>query len=257
MDSKKAYLADGTEVVVVEQCKTGAIVQVVYGGEDDEPRFGDPKFVKRVYSTDAVPMMLPELKRRREESFDLLGKVTVLRSELATLEAERKRLLTKLSQVPALGRIEAILDGRMQYYVREDYCHVSVHHVDDLIAKDDYGREERPRKWKLLTMFGSNHHDLEVRIHQYYDGSGNSTYQCWLFETREEAVAFAADRIDSKFQSWQENRRGDLKYIIESYKQIGVDAPAVCSVAYEAQKAQIKADRIAKLKKELEEATNA
>lgn len=251
------YLETGEEVDLIEKCESGFIVAQYYefndgydGGEPREPVTGAPMFVKKIYPAEMVPVLLPEIKARRVENSELIRDISAMRLELTSLKAERARLVDKLKQVPALQNLEMILDGKITHFVMEDYAYTTVHPIADLICKDDRGRNEYPEQWKLLTLFGKSKSDLQWRINAYSDGSGRNQCNCWLFTSNESAVEFAVSRLLKIVRELGDHQDGS--YALKSFRILGVEPPAELVERVSSRLDAAHAQKIAKIKAELE-----
>lgn len=250
MSEKRWFLLDGSEVELLGKCAAGCIVGRIYEDEEGcEPRYAKPFYVDAVYDFEYFQKEHPDVVLRRQQIAELNEKLIALRAEIQAAEKSRPAILARLKQIPALEALEDVIEDRITHFVHEDYCHTTV--VDrSMLDYKENGRDCHPKKFRLLSLYGSSRGDLEFNIHEYCDGSGNSRYQVWPFKSREAAVSFAHLRLLDRLADTTSNR--DPKYLLDSFEKCGIDAPAELVAAVAASKESQRLEHIKKLQEELD-----
>jgi hypothetical protein len=221
------YLRNGQAVDVVCELpnQLGFVVQKYYDNPDGGQYLDDQKkVVERVYDSPPVEHIDKRVRDAETKLRDLEGAIHNANRELRTVEQERKAILTKLQQVPALRRLEAWIDGKVTHFVTVNWRSVQVLTKAELICQSDAEDRHRrpPGRMKLVTLFGDTNGDINWNVNQYRDGSGSSEQECFMCCSEEEAKTKAAEIIDEKFREVDSGKPdawlGDL---IKSAEAIG------------------------------------
>jgi hypothetical protein len=199
------YLKNGKAVEVVSVLPDGQGFVVrdyfeTFGDVDGEPILElDERvhIVKRVFDEAPTEKIHAEYEAAEKRLQEVINKISEARTELRIVEQERKAVLSKLEQMPALRRLEAWIDGKVTHFVTYNYGRVSVLKKDELKSGDEENRYRRgPEKLKLLTLFGDTEGNLIWEANKYRDGSGSWGLECWMCCSEEEAKKIAAEVID-------------------------------------------------------------
>lgn len=241
------YLKNGKAVEVVSELPDGQGFVVrdyfeTFGDVDGEPVLElDDRvhIVKRVYDKAPTEKVDAEFASAEQRLADIVGKISEARNELRVVEQERKSILSKLEQMPALHRLENWIDGKVTHFVTLSYGHVSVLTKDEM--KCESNRSSRwnrpPVSLKLITLFGDTDGNLMWEANKYSDGSSSSSVTCWMCCSEHEARVLAVQVIDSELSaaevSWRES-------LIESADKFGhqVD-PKHRAIAYEHKRSEL------------------
>jgi hypothetical protein len=221
------YLKNGKAVEVVSVLPDGQGFVVrdyfeTFGEVDGEPVLEvDDRvhIVKRVFDEAPTEKIHAEVAEAQQRLADIVGKISEARNELRVVEQERKTVLLKLQQVPALRRLEDWIDGKVTHFVTLSYGTVSIIPKDEMICDSDAeDKWRRPKRLKLITLFGDSGGDLMWRASQYRDGSSSLDKACHLCCSEEEARTLAAQIIDHELSAERVVWREDL---IKSADRIG------------------------------------
>lgn len=254
------YLKNGkaVEVVSVLQDGHGFVVRdyfETFGEVDGEPVLElDDRvhIVKRVFDDAPTEKIHAEVAEAQQRLADIVGKISEARNELRVVEQERKAVLAKLQQMPALKRLEDWVDGKVTHFVTLSYGTVSILTKDELRCDSESNYRERraPVRWKLITLFGDANGNLMWEANKYSDGSGSWSCECWMCCSEEEARVLAAQVIDRELLPERNYYRESL---IKSADKIGhqID-PKHRNLANESKREEL-LKKFASRKQELEE----
>lgn len=219
----------GSALELVAKVPEGHIVRNVFEPEenDREPLFGNPYFTAMKLWSD------PPTEKRHREIADLDETIRQRRSELGDLtlaireaQAERKRLVSILSQNKALARIEDFVEGRMTHFAMgESWSKWGVFTKEQMLAKGDGNDSCRNESTKLLCLFGDSKGDLQWKVNEYRDGSGNWT-KVVPCSSAEEAQAALQEMYEQSLRDRADKKYNTLYPICaEKAKAIGIVVP--------------------------------
>lgn len=222
------YLKNGKAVEVVSELPDGQgfVVRDYFQSCDEET--GERvleldervHIVKRVYDKAPTEKVDAEYASAEQRLAEIVGKISESRNERRVVEQERKAILSKLEQMPALHRLENWIDGKVTHFVTLSYGTVSILTKDELRCDSESNYRERraPVRWKLITLFGDANGNLMWEANKYSDGSGSWSGECWMCCSEEEARVLAAQVIDRELLPERNYYRANL---IKSADAIG------------------------------------
>lgn len=202
MKKEIKYTSDGKKVVVLGSLdESQQIVQEIFVTENgDEIPQGKNFIVSGVYDEPVKSYREVQLQKieknyqqRKEEIErhlrDLEARYKIKREGLSDLIACLSDLSKNYNR-EHLNMLCMFLEGKINFVVYKTYNKVYVSRlIDSIVDKDGT---------KLLTLLGNSKGELEFRISQYSDGSGNwDKRECNFFNTKEEAQSFAKDMLKS------------------------------------------------------------
>jgi hypothetical protein len=226
---------NGRKVELVAAVESGFVVAPIvlipaggWGDDFDEMREEESGHLE------IVPSLFPTAPTEiyDEQIADLKAKVEDERQVLRTLQddirgatAERRALLDKLKQVPALQHIEAAIERRFTHIVTRSYGPpYQIGPIDEVLASND----RYSKGLKLLTLYGDTKGDLQWRISHYSDGSGGAS-DAWPFASEDDALAFLRKQIaeDIDYHSGQhsDSRPYYIVALCKQAREIGVAIP--------------------------------
>jgi hypothetical protein len=138
-----------------------------------------------------------EIQKLRDERKSVQADLAAKRQEIHQVSAEYRTLTEKMKRVPALRRIEEIIDGKITHVVVIDHGSIAVKTADQALQARDYGRLDGMR---LLTLLGNSKGDLWWGMNEYRDGSGSLT-TVMPCTSEEEASESARDHASKLLQS--------------------------------------------------------
>lgn len=248
------YLPTGQAVRYQFPAQGGHVVQPLYGG-----MYGDEEYeyAGRSIFVDEVLEKAPT-EKYSEDVAKLEARIQAARAELEAIQKEaretdqeRQRLLAKLTKIEELKHIEAFLDGKFTHAViTSEYGSMVRVETFDQIMLDSERRCSG--EIKLLALFGTKDRKVLWKKNAYYDGSGSWTtiIPCMSLEEAEEK---AREHIRNVFEGSENEYRKTQN--IASAEKFGVPVPQELLDAKAAAEAKTKAERVAKLRKELEDAS--
>lgn len=198
------YLSDGhaVEVVATLPMDRGFVVDpCVEDPETGEPvLLGELMIVEDIYDKPPVEYIDREIRDKRMKLNAVHEELRLIEQECRLAQAERKRLLEKLKQVPALRRIEDFLDGKITHVVSRQYGRIHITPIGEMVCESDREFRNNPKSLKLMTLYGQQPGDLSFRVNQYKDGSGSSSseYEAFPCCSEEEAKIVAGQMIDEQ-----------------------------------------------------------
>jgi len=258
----EVFTANGQKVVYVAESAGFFVVNPVYHrqGWDEECDDEDDTFISGVITVDAIFRTAPvEVFDGRILELDakvklLRERITALQTEQQWREADRKALITKISQNEALHDLEAFIEGKIEWFTTNQCGRIAVHSKDELLqVKSDYAYRVTNER-KLLSLFGGANGDLLWKINDYKDGSGSWT-EVYPFITRESAVEKAATLIADVFARWNDDKKKDgyLESAAYAAEKLGLEVPEEVSSHLKAQTVRIAKGAADKAKQEYEE----
>lgn len=249
------YLSDGHAVEVVAKLPMdrGFVVDpCVEDTETGEPvLLGELMIVDDVYDKPPVEWIDRDIIDRNMKLHQAEENLRLIREELRLAEVERKRIVDKLKQVPALRRIEDFLDGKITHVVSKQYGRVHVMTAEELVDEEDRQYRRKPLRYKLMTLFGEESGNLSFRINQYRDGSGHSDYVAHPCCSEEEARQVAGRLIDEQLQDPRGNYVAES---IESADRIGHPVPDSVREALQTKRVEREREAVENARKQLKDA---
>lgn len=186
---KTKYLDDGQQVIVVEETKSGFVVEPLYLDEDGEQFPGNYIFVNRVHNEPPtksyhkdVTLLIAHAEQLRNEVKELEEKHWKLENDIRAGQRDYASKIDKLKRLPQLELLEDFVDGKITHLFYQ--CNYSPMITEFRKDVDEYSRGEL----KLLTLHGNTKGDLQWKINRYSDGSGGYTevVPCISFEQAKE-----------------------------------------------------------------------
>lgn len=147
----------------------------------------------------------------------------------------RKARLVQHAQLKHLD--DFITKGVACYAVDSDYGRVDI--VDLKDTKSDNGWRD---EFKLLSLYGKSDGQLNWKLHQYSDGSGNSKNECIPCASRNDALAAVAELLDRRWAEWRKDGKlYGLANYAESAAKHGIPVPAdvATQIAQDVEKAKV------------------
>lgn len=217
------YLEDGTEVVLLEKCKHGFIVEMIYDTDpNQEPAYSEPKWVEKIFKSENVVRLLPEIERRKNELNELSKNIQEKREECRKVEDDYREIMRKFSYIDELRYIERFISGEIEYMVVMDKNGRGIPEV----VKFDVDSMDRANYRKVVLTIGINKHLTWSAVRT---GQFNWKPDIRLFCDRESAVAFAADEI---YKQWKHGRP-NTRECYEALCDIKVAIPMEIQQQYE------------------------
>jgi hypothetical protein len=216
-------MIDGTEVEVLEETATRAIVRVVHVRDDGEPFFGAPFLVNinDVFDEPPVEKVHAEITELRRKAGELRGEIAALNLELSATKQQR----VSLSKHPSLDLLEDAIEGRLTHYVIvPDYSAPQIIEVAKSHVDDTNNHWSRDMNLRLLSLLGKPGKDLWWGLNKYSDGSG-SYEQVFPVTSLEKAVEKLQVVIDGKITKAMESGGRHLESMIAVADKYGCTIP--------------------------------
>jgi len=170
------YLDDGQQVNVIEETKSGLVVEPFYLDEEGEQFPGNYIFVDRVHNEPPtklyhkeVASLIAHAEQVRNEVKELAQKSWKLENDIRAGQRDYVIKMDKLKRLPQLELLEDFVDGKITHLFY--LCNYSPRITEFRKDVDEYSRGEL----KLLTLHGNTKGDLQWKINRYSDGSGSYT----------------------------------------------------------------------------------
>jgi hypothetical protein len=222
------YLSDGhaVEVVATLPMDRGFVVDpCVEDAETGEPvLLGELMIVDDVYDKPPIEYIDSQIRDKQMKLNAVHEELRLIEQECRLAQAERKRLLEKLKQLPALRRIEEFLDGKITHVVSSQYGRIHITPIDEMVCDSDREYRHNPKSLKLMTLYGQQPGELSFRVNKYKDGSGSSSseYEAFPCCSEEEAKSLAGKLIDEQIA---DARGYYLEESVKSADKIGHPVP--------------------------------
>jgi len=250
--SEIKYTSDGKKVAIIGKLNSNeTIVQEIFVTKDGaEIPSGENFIVKSLHDNPVISWQekktqeynkLYEESRKTYENYNLTTKQQLQKEQ--KLLAEKLRYIKSVIDnvcIESFDMVKKVLLGEYKYYIDSDY-NPEIKDIETFRCSYD------DKKFKLLSLFGSDDGTLNFYLNNYSDGSGY--YQCvYFFETEEEAIQKLIELIQNHKYINEHNIMLSKKYNFQLDKEL-------LNKYYKTQKDQINTD-IAKSKnyiKELQE----
>lgn len=198
------------------------LVRVIYEDYSGEPHFGGYEVWDVVFPEPIGPKIDPEYIKLQEERKALQEEAATLRNEIESLQIQYGELAKTLgNRVPALERIQEVLDGKFEYFliIPDDS------RSGQIVTKDEYLKDKRwdhsERGLKLLSLFGDSKGNLLWRVNRYKDGSGGwiEVIPCFTKEEAEERLKEVFDGLVESWRKLADNEKWRQSSVFSSAKE--------------------------------------
>lgn len=247
---EEVYLDDGQVAIYVSTEFDGDIVRpILYeGDEENDPSFGRPQLVAKVYRQPPAGRYSADIERLREQQTVLQKEVAALRGKVSSAKAAHAQHVKELQAHPDLTRLADWIAGRVTHVVRHSYGKLEILTFAETFTDKDKHREPG---LKLLTLYGMPHGGVATYMNSYRDGSGSDTavIPC---TSREDAQAVAQKFIDEQVATWraEPKRAHYLDQFVTCALALGLTVP-------EEVNAYLHAERVSRVRAHLEKTADA
>jgi len=199
------FTNDGKKVVVIGNLNAQQkIVQEVFVVNGNEIPSGENFVVTSLHDAPAVSWKETETKRieafyeKTKKEYDteldrLKKRFQEQKSLLVNMSTYAQKLSKSFSDKSLLTYV-AFVTGKIKFVVINRYSRVEIRPFDSEFNSEDTWDIWNSRELKLFSFFGRDDGSLQLRVNQYYDGSG-TWIDVWPFETYEEALQKATELI--------------------------------------------------------------
>lgn len=223
-EEQKWYLECGTEVELIETCQRGFVVAVNYEeSEDREPRFGPPRWVEKIYRSEAVVRMLPDIERRRAELLSLHAKIEERKKEAQQAEADYRQAMANFKNIEELRFLDQFLRGDIEYMVILNWRGEG---MPEVVKFNDETRRQHDISLVVLEV-----HSNKTCHWQAKNWGDTYSRTIRLFPTRDLAVDFAASEVE---KAWRKGVKDDRYY--NALTRMGAAVPMEIQADYERRK---------------------
>lgn len=192
------YDRDGNQIEIVEKLKNGQhLIRKIFTDESYEwvesPHAGKELFiVNDVFDSPPAKKLSQEIVELKQEIVELQCLKRNLAQGILDVEKAGEAKLAKYKKYDQIKILDMFLDGKITHYVLEYWGSFKIISFEDAVPDERWGKD----KVKLLTLFGKTGGNLEWRLNEYSDGSGNNTTvtPCLSYE---EALKIAQDIVDA------------------------------------------------------------
>ena len=217
---------DGNAYGFVASTPAGAVVRPLYE-YDNEPRWGEPVIVGKVYAIPPKQKCEGEIAKLREIESELRAKMHERQQGLASLERDSEARMAAIKRHKGLERLELFLSGKITHFVIDNYSRTTIATLEQATKNGDAGERRWDKKLRLLSLYGDSNGNLEWNLNRHYDGSGSNT-KVIPCTSEEEAKAIIGKICD---EQWEASRKsGSLAYAaqnaIASAIAAGLEVPA-------------------------------
>lgn len=206
--------------------------------------------VSRVFASEPAPVVGPMILQLDERISKARQEEVALRTSIEKLRADERVLKAACAKHPEIATALDFLEDRISHVVIEEYGEIKV--VPLQVALSDYEMSYGRRTdngLKLLCLFGHKKGEApRWAINRYHDGSGSYT-TVTPFRSEAEAVSEVQRRADAAFAAWRE---GGKDYCLDRFGKAGVTPPQDYLDHRAAVKAKAVAEKVAKLRAEIE-----
>lgn len=205
------YLLTGEEVEEVGRVGDQILIQklccVLYGDEE-QVEAGPLELVDEsaVFSEPPKAKLDAEIATRKRQLQGILEAIAAARGDLSKAERESKERIARLSRLAALEHLEDWIDGRITHYY--DPQHFRIIDRNNTTCECD---NSRPKRYRLLALYGKSDGNIAWELSQYSDGSGNGTVVVPC-RSHEEARMRLAESV----AGWRDVREYALPGLVES-----------------------------------------
>ena len=259
------YTSDGKKVVIVGKLNAQeTIVQEIFFSGGSEIPSGEHFVVKGLHDAPAESWKaknLREIEERYEKSKARLEseeKQARKRLELAIAKANEKTkclmAFANNSEDSQLDLLRSFLAGEITHYAIPSSYQAEIVSIDDTSnfqTENRYG-DIRLEAMKLISVYGSSQGNLDYRIHNYSDGSGNSKtiIPCRSYA---EAVGILQEYCDAEIVKYKANEFPNRSFSFDMWQKIeGIVIPDEVIRMSKADQSKKLAEKIAKSRESLE-----
>lgn len=195
---KIGYLRSGIQVEIIEETDSGYIVdpfievRVAIDDIEFQPS-GYPVFEKEVFDNPPKNIYHKSIEDAQARLDDIRQQANEAHDKLMSAKAEQKELAKEFKNIPVLKNIQDFIKGDFEYFAcPEKYTPPYIEEKDKFLKQDDRYDNGKTR---LLSLFGKSNGNLEWKVNQYSDGSGNSSFLAIPCKTKQEAVDIVSENF--------------------------------------------------------------
>lgn len=256
------YTNDGKKVLIVGKLNSQeTIVQEIFVSAGQEIPSGENFVVKSLHDAPAESWKeknLRELEARYETSrkkweseIDQQGRRLSMIKEKAKLHADALFKFVDNADSESMQLLKKVMSGQITHIFVSGYS-PEIYEWEGgkgAYVVDTFHDRGRIEGIKLMSIYGYSDGDLEYRLHQYRDGSGESE-QIWPTCSYEEALKLAQAECDEQAATYLNEK--NRTFSLDKWQKIeGIIIPAGVIEKHESLADAARLQRIENLKKEL------
>ena len=254
------YLPDGREAIYVMQNGDQHLVRVVreVEGSHDEPPYSYPDdkitAAQKVYASAPVEVYDERIAARHATLLELDAEMIAKRQEIADAGRNKAAMEKAAAKYPCIQQALDFIEGRITHVVVHDYGGARIQTLKEAFEDvDTWGGRRDHQGMKLLNLFGTDKQGRSVAwgVNQYRDGSGSDHKQIWPATSEDAARAIVQKLLDEALEQWRADQRPSLSIGDTLDRNPWLEAPADWAAHIEAQKAEQRAAKIARLREEI------
>jgi hypothetical protein len=232
------YLPDGREAIYVGLVEGGdhAIRPVYvrdpddygdYGGEDpDEDIFGHVTLSREIYANPVFPKIAQQYQDLVKSNADLRSKAQDLRSEISSLELNKKEVIKRAGDYPCIQHTLDFIEGRFTHAVVIEWNGPQIVTLNEALT---YLEDKREKGMKMLGLFGTEKYRLgtppyrlkdrkmEWKVNRYSDGSGSWSLVIPCY-SEQEAHEKVQEIVNQNIDAWRSDDKPEIKIDVEKTK---------------------------------------
>lgn len=196
----RAWTRDGVKVYVEAETTSGQyLVAPLLDIGAYDPEWGPPSeesgpyvLVDELFAEAPRQFVDAAIAAAKAELEEVRDEVSKARQDLHETQQERRRLIDRLKDIPALQHIERMLEGKMRFVVIEQCGDAKVMTIEEAEKTNERYSADR----RLITL-KTGKEGIYWAINAWKDGSG-ADFKVQFFETEDQANSEAISRISLK-----------------------------------------------------------
>jgi hypothetical protein len=232
------YLPDGREAIYIGFVGSGShAIRPIYvrdpdsyehcdDGDHSEDIVGSVTLSLEVYANPVFPKVARQYQDLVKLNADLRSKAQDLRSEISSLELNKKETIKRAGDYPCIQHTLDFIEGRFTHAVVIEWNGPQIVTLNEALT---YLEGKREKGMKMLGLFGTEKYRLgippyglkdrkmEWKVNQYSDGSGSwsSVIPCY---NEQEAHEKVQEIVNQNIDAWRNGEKPEIKTDVEKTK---------------------------------------
>lgn len=192
----------------------------------DEDIFGPVTLTREIYANPVFPKVAQQYQDLVKLNADLSSKAQALRSEISSLEVNKKEMIKRAGDFPCIQHTLDFIEGRFTHAVVIECDGPKIVTLNEALT---YLEGSRGGGMKMLGLFGTRNDQRwvppypvknrkkEWKVNQYHDGSGSwsRVIPCY---SEQEAHEKVQEIVNQNIDAWRSGGKPEIKTDVEKAK---------------------------------------